>query len=201
MLRIRLQGDPFGSHQVAVVVVVPARHRVDYRVVRLDQCPVGRVDHGPGAARDHDALQRDFDLQPVAPELPYRFAQAQHAVARGVVRLSGGQGAQRSVPEAVRDGKLARQEIAHREIRDLLPRGDGRAYLGGDAEDLQFAHQYQRKKGPFEEHAFLLRAAPGATPSLSDEHIGYRWVPPQEARAAVRWPAQARALDLALQAF
>ena len=137
MLRIRLQGDPFGSHQVAVVVVVPARHRVDHRVARLDQCPVGRVDHGPGAARDHDALQRDFDLQPVAPELPYRFAQAQHAVARGIVRLSGGQGAQRSVPEAVRDGKLARQEIAHREIRDLLPRGDGRAYLGGDAEDLR----------------------------------------------------------------
>jgi len=73
--------------------------------------------------------------------------------------------------------------------------------LGGEVVDLQFAHQYQRKKGPFEEHAFLLRAAPGATPSLSDEHIGYRWVPPQEARAAVRWPAQARALALALQAF
>ncbi|TMB13294.1 MAG: NUDIX domain-containing protein [Deltaproteobacteria bacterium] len=73
--------------------------------------------------------------------------------------------------------------------------------LGGEVVDLQFAHQYQRKKGPFEEHAFLLRAAAGATPSLSDEHIGYRWVSPQEARAAVRWPAQARALDLALQAF
>ena len=73
--------------------------------------------------------------------------------------------------------------------------------LGSEVVDLQFAHQYQRKKGPFEEHAFLLRAAAGATPSLSDEHIGYRWVPPQEARAAVRWPAQARALDLALQAF
>ena len=73
--------------------------------------------------------------------------------------------------------------------------------LGGEVVDLQFAHQYQRKKGPFEEHAFLLRAAPGANPSLSDEHVRYRWVPPQEARAAVRWTAQARALDLALQAF
>jgi len=73
--------------------------------------------------------------------------------------------------------------------------------LRGEVVDLQFAHQYQRKKGPFEEHAFLLRAAPGATPSLSDEHVAYRWVTPQEARAAVSWPAQARALDLAVQAF
>ena len=73
--------------------------------------------------------------------------------------------------------------------------------LRGEVVDLQFAHQYQRRKGPFEEHAFLLRAAPGATPSLSDEHVAYRWVTPQEARAAVSWPAQARALDLAVQAF
>jgi 8-oxo-dGTP pyrophosphatase MutT (NUDIX family) len=73
--------------------------------------------------------------------------------------------------------------------------------FGGRVVDLQFAHQYQGKKGAFEEHAFLLRAAPGATPSLSDEHVRYRWVSPPEARAALRWPAHARALDLAMQAF
>jgi 8-oxo-dGTP pyrophosphatase MutT (NUDIX family) len=71
----------------------------------------------------------------------------------------------------------------------------------GAVVDLQFAHRYRGKKGLFEEHVFMLRAPPGAEPSLSDEHVAYRWVTPQEARAAVRWPAQANALDLAVRAF
>ena len=52
-----------------------------------------------------------------------------------------------------------------------------------------------------EEHAFLLRTGKDAEPQLSDEHVAYRWVSPDEARAAVRWKAHRDALDLALKVF
>jgi 8-oxo-dGTP pyrophosphatase MutT (NUDIX family) len=73
--------------------------------------------------------------------------------------------------------------------------------LHGELVDLGYAHRYRGRKGAFEEHAFLLRAPPDAAPALSDEHVGYRWVSAGEARAAVRWNAHARALDLALKSF
>lgn len=73
--------------------------------------------------------------------------------------------------------------------------------LRGKLVDLQFSHRFQGKRGEVEEHAFLLRVPPGAEPTLSDEHVGYRWAPEAEARSAILLPAHARTLDLALQAF
>ena len=119
------------------MVVVPARHRVHDGIARLHQRAVGGVDHRPRAARDHDALQRHLDLQPLAPELAHGLPQAQDAVAGRVVRLARGQRAQRSVAEAVGNGELPRGEISDGEVGDLLPGGDGGADLRGDAEDLR----------------------------------------------------------------
>ena len=73
--------------------------------------------------------------------------------------------------------------------------------LRGELVDLRYVHRYRGQKGAFEEHAFLLRAGSDATPATSGEHDGYRWASPQEADAAVRWPAHKRALELALRAF
>jgi 8-oxo-dGTP pyrophosphatase MutT (NUDIX family) len=72
--------------------------------------------------------------------------------------------------------------------------------LSGELVDLRYAHRYRGRKGAFEEHAFLLRVPDDAQPKLSDEHIGYRWASPRDARFAVRWAAHAKALDLALKA-
>jgi 8-oxo-dGTP pyrophosphatase MutT (NUDIX family) len=73
--------------------------------------------------------------------------------------------------------------------------------LRGELVDLQYTHRYRGKRGDFQEHAFLLRVAQDAAPRLSDEHQGYRWVSPAEARAAVHWRAHGHALDLALKAL
>jgi 8-oxo-dGTP pyrophosphatase MutT (NUDIX family) len=70
--------------------------------------------------------------------------------------------------------------------------------LRGELTDLQYVHRYRGKKGPFEEHAFLLKPD-GAAPALSDEHIAFRWASPAEALAAVHWTAHRKALELALQ--
>jgi 8-oxo-dGTP pyrophosphatase MutT (NUDIX family) len=73
--------------------------------------------------------------------------------------------------------------------------------LRGKLVDLGYAHRFRGKRDDVEEHAFLLRVAPGAEPTLSDEHVRYRWASEDEARSAVDWPAHASALDLALKAF
>ena len=73
--------------------------------------------------------------------------------------------------------------------------------LRGELVDLGYAHRFQGKRGDVEEHAFLLRVPRDAVPTLSPEHVDYRWVSPDEARSVTAWPAQARALDLALRAF
>src|SRR6185503_13168963 len=65
-----------------------------------------------------------------------RFAEPEHAVAGRIIRLAGRQRLQRPVAQLVRDGELPRGEIAHREVRDLLPAADGGPDLGGDAQDL-----------------------------------------------------------------
>jgi 8-oxo-dGTP pyrophosphatase MutT (NUDIX family) len=72
--------------------------------------------------------------------------------------------------------------------------------LRGELVDLGYAHRYRGRKGIFEEHAFLLRVAFGATPTLSGEHVGYRWASADEARSAIHWDAHTRALELALRA-
>src|SRR6266403_3710790 len=61
--------------------------------------------------------------------------------------------------------------------------------LRGELVDLGFAHRYQGRKGEFEEHAFLLRVPADAAPSLSDEHVRFRWASRAEATAAVSWDA------------
>jgi len=72
--------------------------------------------------------------------------------------------------------------------------------LRGELVDLGFAHRYQGRKGEFEEHAFLLRVPADAAPSLSDEHVRFRWASRAEATAAVSWDAHRRALELAFDA-
>lgn len=74
--------------------------------------------------------------------------------------------------------------------------------LRGELVELKYVHRYRGRKGKlFEEHAFLLRAPPGAMPVLSDEHVGWRWAAAEDALAAVGWPAHRQALELALLAF
>ncbi len=74
--------------------------------------------------------------------------------------------------------------------------------LRGELVELKYAHRYRGARGKaFEEHAFLLRVAPGATPVLSDEHVGHRWARAKDALAAVAWPAHRQALELALLTF
>jgi 8-oxo-dGTP pyrophosphatase MutT (NUDIX family) len=73
--------------------------------------------------------------------------------------------------------------------------------LRGPLVELRYVHGYRGRKGSFEEHAFLLRAAADSIPSLSHEHVGFRWASAEEAAAAVHWHAHRQALQLALQAF
>jgi 8-oxo-dGTP pyrophosphatase MutT (NUDIX family) len=73
--------------------------------------------------------------------------------------------------------------------------------LEGELVDLRRSHVYEGKKGRFEEHAFLLRVGKAAEPQLSDEHVAYRWSTPDQARAAVHWPAHQDALAAALAAW
>jgi len=72
--------------------------------------------------------------------------------------------------------------------------------LTGELFDLGYFHEYASAGGKrFREHAFLLRVPPPARAGeLSDEHEGFAWLPPDEARAAVSWPAHREALELAL---
>jgi len=72
--------------------------------------------------------------------------------------------------------------------------------LTGELVDLGYFHEYVSTGGKqFREHAFLLRVPPPARAiELSDEHEAFAWVPPDEARASVSWPAHREALDLAL---
>ena len=72
--------------------------------------------------------------------------------------------------------------------------------LTGELVDLEYFHEYVSAGGKhFREHAFLLRVPPPAPAvELSDEHDAFAWVPPDEARAAVSWPAHREALELAL---
>jgi 8-oxo-dGTP pyrophosphatase MutT (NUDIX family) len=73
--------------------------------------------------------------------------------------------------------------------------------LEGELVELGHAHHYQGRKNLFEEHSYMLRAAKGAHPILSDEHIRFRWVTPDEALAALHWKAHKDALELAIKAW
>jgi 8-oxo-dGTP pyrophosphatase MutT (NUDIX family) len=66
--------------------------------------------------------------------------------------------------------------------------------LAGPMRELGHAHRFRQ----FEEHAFAMTAKSGAEPTLSDEHVGHRWVAPAVALAAVEWPAHRESLELAL---
>jgi len=75
------------------------------------------------------------------------------------------------------------------------------APAAADLVPLGHAHRYQGRKASFEEHSFRLRVAPDADPTISDEHVAFRWVPPAEARAALHWNAHKEALALAVEKF
>ena len=71
--------------------------------------------------------------------------------------------------------------------------------LRGELEDLGLRHQFAGTKRDFEEHAWWMRVTASAEPLLSDEHVAHRWAHPDEALAAVEWPAHREALALALK--
>ncbi len=74
--------------------------------------------------------------------------------------------------------------------------------ITGPLSSLNFAHGYEdARRGPMREHAFLLRAEAGAEPTISDEHIAFRWVRSDEADALLEWPAHRQSLRLALIAW
>lgn len=70
--------------------------------------------------------------------------------------------------------------------------------LRGDLVALNLVHRYRAGRGVFEEHAFLLSVARRAEPTLSSEHVAFRWAAPDDARAALHWKAHRDALDAAL---
>jgi 8-oxo-dGTP pyrophosphatase MutT (NUDIX family) len=73
--------------------------------------------------------------------------------------------------------------------------------LTGELVDLEFDHEFVSSNGKrFREHAFLLRVGGGSV-TISDEHDGYTWVLPDQARAAVSWPAHRESLERALSRF
>jgi 8-oxo-dGTP pyrophosphatase MutT (NUDIX family) len=73
--------------------------------------------------------------------------------------------------------------------------------LSGNLVDLGFEHEFVSATGKrFREHAFLLRVSGGSV-AISDEHDGFTWVLPDQARAAVTWPAHREALERALSSF
>jgi 8-oxo-dGTP pyrophosphatase MutT (NUDIX family) len=73
--------------------------------------------------------------------------------------------------------------------------------LRGPLTELGLAHRYHGARGHFEEHAYLMKVPRRAEPSLSSEHVAFRWASPDEARAALHWKAHKEALDAALEAW
>lgn len=70
--------------------------------------------------------------------------------------------------------------------------------LRGELAELGMVHRYRAVRGAFEEHAFLMTVPRRAEPELSTEHVAFRWVAPDEARAALHWKAHRETLDAAL---
>jgi len=74
--------------------------------------------------------------------------------------------------------------------------------LRGELVDLGLRHDFEGRNGKrFEEHAFLLRVEALSVPVLSDEHVGFCWVRPDQARAALLYPTHLSALAKALLAW
>ncbi len=72
--------------------------------------------------------------------------------------------------------------------------------LRGELFALNLVHRYRAKKGDFEEHAFAMKVARKSEPTLSSEHVSFRWASPAEALAALHWKAHRDALEAALKA-
>jgi lipoyl(octanoyl) transferase len=74
--------------------------------------------------------------------------------------------------------------------------------LGGALVDLDYQHGFVDGRGREQrEHAFLLRTGGASAVKLSSEHIAWRWVSPDDARAAVQWPSHRESLGRALAAW
>jgi 8-oxo-dGTP pyrophosphatase MutT (NUDIX family) len=71
--------------------------------------------------------------------------------------------------------------------------------LEGELVPLHLVHRYRAKKGDFEEHAFLLKVGPKAEPTLSTEHVSFRWVAADDALSVLHWKAHKEALAAALK--
>ena len=73
--------------------------------------------------------------------------------------------------------------------------------LSGELVALHLVHRYRAKKGDFEEHAYLMKVPHRAEPTLSTEHVAYRWATADEALAVLHWKAHREALEAALRHF
>ena len=70
--------------------------------------------------------------------------------------------------------------------------------LRGELSALGLVHRYRAKKGDFEEHAFVMTVPRKSEPSLSSEHVSFRWATPADALEALHWKAHKDALRAAL---
>jgi hypothetical protein len=95
-----------GTRQVRVVVVVPARHRVDDAVAGSHDRPEQRVDERPRSARDHERLEGVVELQLAGVEALHRLAQRDDAVRGRVVGLALRERLRDRVAQHVRDGEV-----------------------------------------------------------------------------------------------
>ena len=75
--------------EIAVVVVVPRRHRIRDRFAGIDQRAIGGVDERARAARDEHRLHRVLESELAPVEARHRLAQLEHAVRRRIVRVPG----------------------------------------------------------------------------------------------------------------
>ena len=125
------------AHHVHVVVVVPARHRVDHPVAGIAQGAEDAVDDRPGAAGDEHRLDRVAQAQLALVEPCHGLAQLGDAVRRGVVGLPALQRGASGIGEPGRDREVPGIEVPHREVADGPPPGDQGADLRRDAEDLR----------------------------------------------------------------
>ena len=132
VFRIGRESDPLRSDEMAVVVVVPTRHRIDDDVARAHQRRVRREDERSRPAGDQHRFERHLEREGAVIELPHRLAQPQDAVRRWIVRLPGGELAGRLLAACRGSGTHGRK-VPDGEIADLLAARLRHPDLGGDA--------------------------------------------------------------------
>ena len=137
LLRAADRGHADAARQVDVVIVVPARHRVDHPVPGIAERAEDAVDHRPRSADDEHRLQRDLEPELALVEARHGVPQGQDAGGRRVVGLAVLQRLLDAGGQPRRDAEVPRVEVANRQVADRPPGRLEGTDLGGDAEDLR----------------------------------------------------------------